>query len=141
MKQITQEIRQRIFALYWGQAVLIYDTEHAPFFVSRISIDIEESYLYLTPLHLITDEDAICITQIIFPEYQSPLGKVRAGKRFVKNAFLSKSFESMTEIQDTQQILQITDLLRSRGYALPYLNYTVDDLVEDGVFKLKTEVK
>lgn len=29
------------------------------------------------------------------------------------------------------------DYLRSKGYALPYMNYSVDDLVENGLIKLK----
>lgn len=35
----------------------------------------------------------------------------------------------------------IVDFLRSRGYALPAYGYSVDDLVEDGIYKIKTEVK
>lgn len=38
-----------------------------------------------------------------------------------------------------RQIQEVTDFLRSRGYALPYLNYRVGQLVEAGIYKLKIE--
>lgn len=31
------------------------------------------------------------------------------------------------------------DFLRSKGYAVPYLNWSVDDLIEEGIVKLKKQ--
>lgn len=133
MKQIPQEIREKIFALYWGQTILIYDDTEYPFNVLGHTIEIRDSYLFLTPLHLITDEDAIEVGKML--EYA---GKIT---RWQREYYVEIGKDYIEDSGHNCYKLRITDFLRSRGYALPYLNFSVDDLVESGIYKLKTEVK
>ena len=59
---------------------------------------------------------------------------VRIGKQSI-DIFNDKVID--TVITTPLEILNCTQYLQSKGYALPYLDYSVEDLVELGVYKLK----
>lgn len=133
MKEITQETRAKIFALYWGQEIAFHLDDSVLLKVEDIISIIKDLpatgrqlSLLLTPLSAITDEDAIEIAKICGIEE----GVISSGlkKDFRKN-LSNDLFDDMT--------IDIADFLRSRGYALPAFGFTVDELVEVGVFKLK----
>jgi|SRR5690606_30900430 len=137
MKQITPEIKQRIFALYWGQPIIwMSDKEprhkHHVCAKTMKSTVFEHMRLGLKPLSSVTDEDlkdlATQVAGISPSEYAS--ANMVAHKRY-------KQF--IVSIKKEELELDVVDFLRSRGYALPAFGYSVDELVEAGVFKLREE--
>lgn len=141
MKEITREIKKQIFALYWSQKVLhIPDDEVEYMEATPLTINdsfmglnksIDLGYLLLNPLSSITDEDAIEVAIIC--------GRANTSVGYAKE-FITSYFEknvATTTIYNYQYFKSI-DFLRSKGYALPYLNLSVDDLVQAAVFKLKS---
>lgn len=148
MRDITRDIKKRIFALYWGQTVLhipddeIESMENTPLTINDsfmgLNKGIELGYLLLNPLSSINDEDAIeCailykynIRGGVDTASQSEL--FRAGKELIDDITLNR------RVGKSANIIIVSDFLRSSGYALPYLNWTVDELVEAGAFKLKS---
>ncbi len=97
----------------------------------KYDVFIEFLSIELKPLGGISDEDLKQITSIAQKKYT-------AGE-------LTRLFELMEAVRHGEAefnhfwphcIMEITDYLRSRGYALPWGEYSVDQLVEAGIFKL-----
>jgi glycogen debranching enzyme len=113
----TLENKAKFFAQYWGQKVLSDisnsgNTEIYPVDASNM-YGIDRSYLELKPLSQITDEDAVML-----------------GYTDSKSA-IDKHFKMIG------QYTIDADYLRSKGYALPWMDLSVEDLVEYGWIKLK----
>jgi len=89
----------------------------------------DEYYLELTPLSAITDEDAIEVAKLNpWADYRDGMDKepyIEHVKGFIFN--------------DNHLLSSYADYLRSRGYALPYLDASVEDLVKMGWVKLKEQ--
>lgn len=107
----TLENKAKFFAQYWGQEVL------TTFFGSGFYIDRDlypissgSFFLVLKPLSSITDEDA--------------------GESGYDNA---KSMLSDNYLVNSPYVF---DYLRSRGYALPWMGLSVEQLIEYGWVKL-----
>lgn len=131
MKQITPEIKQRIFALYWGQrvcrAVYPHEGEHIDK-VGQWNIH-HITNLELSPLSSITDEDAAqCGYSTCDDPNSGNYSMSPAGVLF--DEIVASNRYDMLNIYDA-------DYLRSKGYALPAFGYSVDELVGAGVFKIK----
>lgn len=139
MKQVTTEIKERVFALYWGQKVVKFKIglgETGPFTLKNDSqytalcnkkeYGFENAYLQLTPLHFISDNDCfeLCKYWYAYPNQWS----AENGSTIV-----------LTYSKHDNMPGWLTDYLRSKGYALPAFGYSVDELVEVGVFKLRGE--
>jgi len=134
----TLENKFKFFGSYWGTNcayVSIEDAEdRGPFKVNLCDWKVkhEDAYLALTPLSQISDEDAIFIQTIledavgkeIKPRHKNMI--LRQGKKLAEN-INENGFNLLCSID---KILYIVDYLRSKGYALPYLNYSIEDLVE-----------
>ena len=124
-------MKGRFFAQYWGQKVLMVSKDAiavqfvtAYFFQSHF---FEDAILLLKPLLLISDEDAIEVVEIV-----KALGIVSSAMREPQ-----KFLEPMKQGKGTTHVVApVVDYLRSKGYALPYLNYSVQDLVLMGWIKL-----
>lgn len=118
----TLENKARFFAQYFGQKVLKIIDNETPFLVSgdgsrkRLLL----AYLELTPLSQISDEDR--------HEVSGDLAMS------INEYGCEYSFEGLVEwgIYDA-------DYLRSKGYALPYMGLSVEDLVNRGWVKLKED--
>lgn len=120
----TLENKKRFFAQYFGQKILTStESPHLIGYNTSIHNTIGMEYLELTPLSQITDEDAIRIARIcnIGIGYTSDRRAARGGLSIVKLPNIPQS---------------ATDYLRSKGYALPYLDLLVDDLIEYKWIKL-----
>lgn len=168
--EITNDIKAKIFALYWGQMVQKGGMSQVDWAGRAGKCDVEDtSFLELTPLSDITDEDMIQVASIVLGRKVVPIELVRWDWRVyvVINREQSNSDKDVTleytvcldfedckvrfviehirsngaGIENTEcpNALSAYDYLRSKGYALPYLNWSVDDLVEQGIFKLKNK--
>lgn len=112
--QNTLENKAAFFAQYWGQEILWANKNQVnPFEVctSWFTHNLVTSYLELTPLSHISDEDI----DVIDLPYISI-------KDHLLNDIISQ-FEA--------------DYLRSKGYAVPWRDLSVDDLVSYGWAKLR----
>ena len=112
-------VKCRFFAQYWGTKTLYvggvglveigkggWNLKHPDFF------------LQLKPLSKITDEDAISMYRGLERNYESA------------NQFL-EDYKSIGFLEQSE-----VDFLRSKGYAAPYLGYSVDELVKIGWVQL-----
>lgn len=116
--EINNENKEKFFAQYWGQDIIHHDDIQYTGYYN--SVDEQHMYdsgvdgycLVLKPLSLISDEDA------------NVLGFL------CKEIFLN--YNNRTGILSTFQ----TDYLRSKGYALPWVGLSVEEMVESGWIKL-----
>lgn len=147
----TLENKAKFFAQYWGQEVLIAN----PHVNQKNPFKCEQPYIYhntdiawleLTPLSHISDEDVIQGIMITYNKTYEDLGEIlevkhydtfssitttRAGENF-------KTFRSFHHWNGNRKIGSMEcDYLRSKGYALPWMDLSVEDLVEYGWVKLK----
>lgn len=112
-------VKCRFFAQYWGTKTMYvggvglveignggWNLKHPDFF------------LQLKPLSKITDEDAISMYRGLERNYESA------------NQFL-EDYKSIGFLEQSE-----ADFLRSKGYALPFMNYSVEDLVSFGWVRL-----
>ena len=112
-------VKCRFFAQYWGTKTLYvgvvglveigkggWNLKHPDFF------------LQLKPLSKITDEDAISMYRGLERNYESA------------NQFL-EDYKSIGFLEQSE-----VDFLRSKGYAVPFMGYSVDELVKMGWVQL-----
>lgn len=130
----NKENKAKFFAQYWGQEIMkeFDDDLSETVYMSNPHANksnISEYYLELKPLSKITDEDAKYIADLFTDED----GDVFTGKMIV---------EMVCEFTEESYLYnlncQAVDYLRSKGYALPYLNLKIDNLIEYGWVKLAT---
>lgn len=125
MKEITSEIKKRIFGIYECAELFILDNAMSKPKHERCS-------LYLVAISDITDADAIEVAKIS-REYFDSAEAAFWGRTFCFQFIKKESYVN------SQSGIEIIDYLRSKGYALPYLNWSVDELVSAGIFKLKNK--
>lgn len=131
-----KDLKQKVFALYWGQEILMVKLQD-DFVLKQVNSAWIEGfnkpcYLNVTPLHLITDEHAIEVADILGE-------KIKPNTvRFIKDiiSYLDKPKRMPLDIHPLYY-LQIIDYLRSHGYALEAFGNTVDSLISQEIFKLK----
>ena len=126
--QNTLENKTKFFAQYWGQDVLcrvIFGKNKNEIIMhntpcSNLKLgEIIDSYLELKPLSQISDEESILMYRGLETHYEN-------AKQFLED-YAALDFLSQNE----------ADILRSKGYALPWMDLSVEDLVEYGWVKLK----
>lgn len=123
MKTITSDIKAKIFAQYLG-CKMLHNSATRPEHIYEInySDDYSKYELLLKPLSEISDEDLDIISEIL-------------GVIYPKN-FVNSIIENSNYAVNSTLCINTIQYLQSKGYALPYLDYSVDDLVELGVYKL-----
>jgi len=151
---INLTYRVRIFMLYLGQQFTDTDYNIRPFTSLGLkdgwqiiahdpeiphdkpndyTHNIKNCTLLLTSLSLITDEDAIQVAKMAGMN-RGDVGDdeyAKFGKEVIKG-WLNHKIGILGE-----EWLEIIDFLRLKGYALPYLSWSVDELVSFGVYRLK----
>lgn len=130
---MENNIKSIFFAQYWGQEVNHYR-------ISKLSARKIESvkgttfgYLKLKPMSQISDEDALKAVDL--------LGKSNNSSEESRIFQFKKLFESPNFwVNQTNiplvKMLKVFDFLRSKGYALPFMDYSVEQLIEMGWVKL-----
>lgn len=125
----TPANKLRFRALYFGQKVFRLNSWEHPYSTNLGTGYIHESegYLLLTDLADITDEDAIEVAK-------------KAGyKTDDKDILLKLAKAILAKIDNLHQ--PVYQYLQSHGYALPFMNLTVADLIEYGWLKIKNHGK
>lgn len=111
--------KERFFAQYWGQRIGHYlKNPKGDLWVIKedFTIKIEDFCLLLTPLSAITDEHAI------------EVGKIR---------YNDMCSVPIYELAELARHTEVSDFLRSKGYALPFGGKSVEQLIEMGILKLR----
>ena len=145
----TLENKARFFAQYFGQHVLYFSSDFLRKINSLTLDSIEnDDFLELKPLSQISDEDVIQGIMITYNKTYDDLGEILEVKHY--NTFSSitttsaggnfKTHRSFHHWNGDRKIGSMEcDYLRSKGYALPWMDLSVEDLVEYGWVKLKEE--
>ena len=107
------DVKCRFFAQYWGTKTM-YVGGVGLVEVGKVGWNLKhpDFFLQLKPLSKITDEDAISMYRGLERNYES------------SNQFL-EDYKSIGFLEQSE-----VDFLRSKGYAVPYMEYSVDDLVK-----------
>ena len=137
--QNTLENKSIFFAQYWGQHVLYFSSDFLRK-IDNLTLDSVENddYLELKPLSQITDEDAIQGIMFTYNKTYEDLGKILEVKHY--NTFSSitttrggENFKTSRSIHHWNGDRKIgskeCDYFRSKGYALPWMDLSVEDLV------------
>ena len=142
---MTNEEKQQLAAQYWGQEVY-----HDPNFPNRafvingntLNCISENGYLELKSLKNISDEDAIEFMNN-YCGIISHIEKSYIEEKSFENNILCIRLSNVMYPHNFQKYISINelrgcyyDLFRSKGYALPFRQYSVEDLVKEGVIKL-----
>jgi hypothetical protein len=165
--QNTLENKARFFAQYWGQHVLYFSSDFLRKIDYLTIVGIEnDDYLELKPLSQITDEDAIEIVKLCFSFLDTDFNNIEitntANKHFgfsfictcvggltdefqldfgTINTLYNPKIICLNRVTSSKEyivnILKMSDYLRTKGYALPWMDLSVEDLVEYGWVKLK----
>lgn len=166
MKQVTQEIKEAYFALYWGQMVVYFDDYLKEAIPGKVDGGLMKSgvdwddYLLLRPITDLTEAEAIEVAKIMkveksdfwtdqFKAYRVYVGDPRdkeldydasfakAGRQYVAHFFRTTKWSSNSiSYYEEGGIIQVTDYLRSIGVATSFRGFTVAVLQEAGVLKL-----
>lgn len=125
------ELKAQFFAQYWGQQIFMYNGSNKRWVICgeffRNDYKDESGYLDLRDLKDITDEDAIGLAKYMGETVEKDFlywGKYYADQLNIK--FMTNENLSIRSYQ----------YLQSKGYALPYMNYSVENLIEMGFIKL-----
>jgi hypothetical protein len=122
----TQQNKEKFIAQYWGQKVLnrkrdgVYTLVTAKLSVYEI---LESDHLLLRDLSSITDEELLDIYYIERVEIStSDEQKIIIAKYWIMHSLFSYA---------------ITDYLRSKGFLVPFMDLSVEEIIEYGWAKIK----
>ena len=115
------ENKAKFFAQYWGQNLmkLVKKTDFFDVEVGAMTINnrqFDKHFLELTPLSMISDEDAVEVKKLCDIDFTMIMRSKEAEYR----AFMSTRFTV------------VADYLRSKGYALPFMGLSVEQQIEYG---------
>lgn len=123
--EITKQIRQKIFMLYWGQEVLSDGVN-----IGACVGDFDDNlYLELKSVDSLDYLEGHYVAELQdWQDCVMPI-KVEVLASIIFRVSVSFGLEKLN--------YKTMDYLRSKGYAVPYLNWSVDDLIEEGIIKIK----
>lgn len=134
--EINSENKLKLFAQYWGQDIM-YSDMYGPcgtiYSLTMKENGVENKSIELKSISEISDEDLNVIG------FNFPYGKPSD----FKISFDVDSYDihwtcfGNGNIKDGNLKLSDFDYLRSRGYALPWMGLSVNEMVEAGWIKLK----
>lgn len=131
----TLENKAKFFALYWGQDVLcsdMYGDNGTIYSATMKESSIKKEWLKLKSLSSISDEDAISVYDITCPNTKwADDYKVKEARSWLNNEF------GIGNIHHKWAAMQVADLLRSKGHAIPWMGLSVEKQIEYGWVKLE----
>jgi hypothetical protein len=159
--EINNQSKVKFFALYWGQLVMQGSWRNALEALYPITFDsigkCHNYHLRLKPLSAISDEDAIEVAKIAlgFSKITKNIEiTTTTDRRFGFSFWLNNEVEYMIDFNNLynptlialtrktadneylHNACNISDYLRSKGYALPWMGLSVEEMVEAGWIKL-----
>lgn len=161
----TLENKGKLFAQYWGQKVMKVSDDMPTYTIEMISREITgDVFLLLKPLSSISDKDAVKVAKMatyLHDKKDWKTTKIKNGRVYFKdnwqvgeyaysdffvkvNSFpLQGCFQEkkgkIIEQMHFQFPLHAYDYLRSKGYAIPWLNISVEQQIEFEWIKLIEE--
>jgi hypothetical protein len=128
------ENKAKFFTQYWERKVFMISTDALvqqnvnSFFMGKFFN--KNSIVELIDILQITDEDAIEVAKLLgWIEHDEDI-KIQQALDFINGG---------DDSCDLKSYCSVVDLLRSKCYALPYLDLSVEDLIEYGWIKLTTQ--
>lgn len=136
--EITIENKARFFAQYWGQPLIgmsRVDKQYAP--IEGYPLDnykvLEDCFLELKPLSQITDEDAIEVARLQLSGTKEEDIKLHFDPSDPEFAVCTSYHRNdYYEVVNSQSY----QYLQSKGYALPWMGLSVNEMVKVGWIKL-----
>ncbi|GIZ08365.1 hypothetical protein [Flavobacterium sp. UMI-01] len=124
-KSNEQDVKSRFFAQYWGQEIAKYPSNVSILKWSvndAIAQGVEKRHLELKSIENVTDNDIL-----EWMDYQDLFRKDKGNfiKRF-RNSYNSETCFSV----------DFADFFRGKGYAMPFMKYSIKDLIALGWIKL-----
>lgn len=122
---MDNKTKARFFALYFGQnvAACVYNPEQADNPVPERIVYDEDlryiTYLQLKPLSPLSDEDAIEVGTL-------QIGSMHPVKADWARAWIKEALEL------NEWKIEVIDFLRSRGYLLPFMGLSCEEIIEAG---------
>lgn len=144
--ELNSELKQRFFALYWGQKVAFVPFKEPSDQICNVKDrcsygEIKAEYLLLRPLSSITDTEAIELSKILDPNLSvEDLDSVVTEYK----GQLVRSFEEIDFVPAENQISPIRihfacQYLISKSFAIPYMGHSVAELEKAGWIKFVKE--
>ena len=120
------DVKCRFFAQYWGvKCMYVGGVGLVEIGTGGWNLKHPDFFLELKPLSKITDEDAIEVSNIWGSKVESKiLGNIIAVRIGTK---------AESEVRNS---IGVIDFLRSKGYALPFMDLSIEDLVSFGWVRL-----
>lgn len=143
----TLENKAKFFAQYWWQEVFLLNNNKYRITKSRFNAETlkQECYLELKPLSQISDEDVIEGITYLYNITREELGEILEIKHYDTFSSITtigigcnfKTSRSIPHWRGTKKIGSVeADYFRSKGYALHYMDLSVEELIEYGWIKL-----
>lgn len=130
---MTQIEKEAFMFQYYGQQVLCWKgatSSHKNMVVGVNNlISTESLFLQLKSIESITDEDAIELFDLLVPKHTDDDKEIKL--KNVKRWIDKDGDEHLLEHAGT-----IIDFLRSKGYLLPFRQYSTEQLIESGIVKI-----
>lgn len=151
--EINNENKAKFYAQYWGQEVLevphlVYvgyppEPSHDEWGSETLRSDnidqvVKHNFpLWLKPLSQISDEEAIELAKIIGCSGNGR-GRLHPLDRNMPLTELGRGIVwSGRYVIDNFKMWDVIDYLRSKGYALPFMGLSVEEMIEAGWIKIK----
>lgn len=140
-EKITQDLKEQYFSKYYGQKILFTGT-------NLVTLDKtwnwkhSSFYLKLQQISDIKNEDAIDFyDSSLFPKLHKMASDYKLHQEWGHSTDKIKELKAQRVRDCMERIWQdlplfLSQYLQSKGYALPYLEYSVDTLVELKIIKL-----
>lgn len=126
--QETATVKCRFFAQYWGtKTMYVGGVGLVEIGTGGWNLKHPDLFLELKSLSKLTDDDAIEYFDILWHENHKSKSKdfkIEYGKDWA-NSITAERFGLIPS-----NVLNGIDYLRSKGYAIPFMNYSVNDLIE-----------
>lgn len=140
--ELTKELKERFYAQYIGSGI------ESPMGIHvntswDLPMNAESNYpLLLRPISSITYEEALELCQILDPEIDfSEMEAIRDYNNQLGVSFTDIDFEAAENQIAPVRISFASQYLQSKGFAVPFMGHSVEELISAGWVKLTTETK
>ena len=133
--EINNTNKARFFALYWGQEIAKYPEALSYLrwnIKDALNDGVENRHILLNPLSLIADKHLLNCYHLhsAFTSYDYTIG-------FTPFDVMINNWMDHGGYRDIERCPDTVDYLRSKGYALPWMGLSVQEMIDAGWIKLK----